>query len=61
MFYHGGIRARAGSKDTRPPIPATKDRPRRVDYEYERAGVVSVFMFTELLAGWRDERVDSEN
>ena len=25
-------------KETRPPVAATKARPRRVDYEYERAG-----------------------
>ena len=40
-------------KETRPPIPATKDRPRRVDYEYERAGTASLFVFCEPLAGWR--------
>ena len=39
--------------ETRQPIPATKDHPRRVDYEYERAGTASIFMFTEPLAGWR--------
>ena len=40
-------------KETRPPVPATKARPRRVDYEYERAGTASVFLFSEALAGWR--------
>jgi hypothetical protein len=40
-------------KETRKPIPATKDRPRRVDYEYERNGTASIFMFAEPLAGWR--------
>jgi hypothetical protein len=40
-------------KETRTPIPATKDHPRRVDYEYERAGTASVFLFCEPLAGWR--------
>ena len=40
-------------KDTRTPIPATKDHPRRIDYEYERAGVASLFLFCEPLAGWR--------
>jgi len=40
-------------KETRPPIAASKDRPRRVDYEYERAGTASIFMFTEPLLGWR--------
>jgi hypothetical protein len=41
-------------KETRVPIPATKRHPRRVDYEYERAGVASLFMFCEPLAGWRE-------
>src|ERR1700690_982022 len=40
-------------KETRVPIPATRKHPRRVDYEYERAGTASIFMFTEPLSGWR--------
>ena len=40
-------------KETRPEIPAAKDHPRRVDYEYERNGTASIFMFCEPLAGWR--------
>ncbi len=40
-------------KETRQAIPATKDRPKRVDYEYERNGTASIFMFAEPLAGWR--------
>ena len=40
-------------KETRTPIAATLNHPRRVDYEYERAGTASVFMFTEPLIGWR--------
>jgi hypothetical protein len=44
-------------KETRVPIPATKTHPRRVDYEYERAGTASLFMFCEPLAGWRCVRV----
>jgi hypothetical protein len=40
-------------RETRPPIAASKSRPRRVDYEYERAGTASIFLFTEPLAGWR--------
>ena len=44
-------------KETRAPIPATKDHPRRVDYEYERAGTASIFLFCEALAGWRQVRV----
>lgn len=44
-------------KETRVPIPATKTHPRRVDYEYERAGVASLFMFCEPLQGWRQVAV----
>jgi hypothetical protein len=44
-------------KETRVPIPATKDHPRRVDYEYERAGTASIFMFCEPLSGWRQVTV----
>jgi hypothetical protein len=44
-------------KETRKPIPATRKHPRRVDYEYERCGTASVFMFTEPLAGWRQVTV----
>ena len=40
-------------KEMRTPIPGTKKHPRRVDYEYERAGTASLFMFCEPLAGWR--------
>ena len=40
-------------KETRQPIAATKEHPARVDYEYERAGTASIFMFCEPLAGWR--------
>jgi hypothetical protein len=40
-------------KETRQPIVGTKTHPRRVDYEYERAGTASIFMFCEPLSGWR--------
>ena len=40
-------------KETREPIPATEDHPQRVDYEYERAGTASIFMFAEPLSGFR--------
>jgi hypothetical protein len=43
--------------ETRVPIAATKDHPRRVDYEYERAGTASIFMFCEPLSGWRQVAV----
>lgn len=44
-------------KETRVPIAATKQHAKRVDYEYERAGTASIFMFTEPLAGWREVAV----
>lgn len=44
-------------KEVRVPIPATKNHPRRVDYEYERCGTAAVFMFTEPLSGWRQATV----
>jgi len=40
-------------KETRVPIKATKEHARRVDYEYERNGTASIFMFAEPLAGYR--------
>ena len=40
-------------KETRVPIKATKTHGRRVDYEYERNGTASIFMFSEPLAGYR--------
>lgn len=44
-------------KETRVPMAATGKHARRVDYEYERAGTASVFLFTEPLSGWRNVRV----
>jgi hypothetical protein len=44
-------------KETRVPIPATRRHAKRVDYEYERAGTASIFMFAEPLAGWREVAV----
>jgi DDE superfamily endonuclease len=44
-------------KETRVPIPAARKHARRVDYEYERAGTASIFMFTEPLSGWRSVKV----
>ena len=40
-------------KETRLPIEAQPGRAERYDYEYERAGVANIFMFTEPLRGWR--------
>ena len=44
-------------KETVTPLKATAHHPKRVDYEYERAGTASIFMFTEPLAGWRQATV----
>ena len=32
-------------KESRQPIAATKNHPKRGDYEYERVGTASIFMF----------------
>jgi hypothetical protein len=40
-------------KETRLSIAATKDHGKRVDYEYERNGTASIFMFAEPLSGFR--------
>ena len=40
-------------KETRTPIKATQEHGKRVDYEYERNGTASIFMFAEPLAGFR--------
>ena len=40
-------------KETRTLILAIKDHLRRIDYEYERAGTASIFMFCEALSAWR--------
>lgn len=39
--------------EIRPSIRATQEHAKRVDYEYERAGMACLFMFTEPLSGWR--------
>jgi len=44
-------------KEKRVPIPASIKHPKQVDYEYERAGVASIFMFGEPLSGWRQVEV----
>jgi len=43
-------------RETRPPVPMKRGRPRRVDYEYERNGTANIFMLFAPLEGWR--RVD---
>ena len=40
-------------KDLRPPVPAKPGRIARRDYEYKRVAVVSAFLFTNPLQGWR--------
>lgn len=40
-------------KETRTPVPCAKGRPGRVDYEYQRNGTASVFVFVDPLRGWR--------
>jgi hypothetical protein len=39
--------------ETRVPIPAAQGHPERVDYEYERKGTASIFLFAEPLSGFR--------
>ncbi|MEM6353631.1 MAG: hypothetical protein AAF766_23010 [Cyanobacteria bacterium P01_D01_bin.14] len=43
-------------KEIARPIEATAKHPKRVDYDYERAGTASIFMFTEPLS-WRQATV----
>jgi hypothetical protein len=40
-------------RDARAPLPAAPGRPARVDYEYERGGVLNLFLGCEPLAGRR--------
>jgi hypothetical protein len=46
-------------REVRKPRPATNKHAQQIDYEYERAGTASIFMFTEPLAGWREVAVRS--
>lgn len=41
------------TRETRTPIPPRPGREARFDYEYERAGVASLFMLYAPLEGWR--------
>ena len=43
--------------ETRCSVPAAPGRPKRVDYEYERAGTANIFMFCEPHSGWREVQV----
>ena len=40
-------------EEVRTPVPAAPGRPKRVDYEYKRAGTANIFMFNEPQTGWR--------
>ena len=44
-------------KETRKKLAVEPGKPERVDYEYERNGTATNFMFTEPLAGWRKVNV----
>ena len=44
-------------RETRQPQGVRPGRARRIDYEYVREGVCTVWMFAEPLGGWRDVRV----
>jgi hypothetical protein len=43
-------------RQTRPPLPPCPGHPAREDYEYERGGVVNIFLFCDPVAGrrWTD-------
>lgn len=43
-------------QETRVPIAATRTHGKRVDYEYERNGTASIFMFAEPLSGFRQAK-----
>jgi len=47
-------------EEVKTPIAATREHPKRIDYEYKRAGVANVFMFAEPLAAWRQVSVRSK-
>ena len=43
--------------DVTPPLPMAPGVPAKEDYEYERRGVVNLFLVCEPLRGWRDVMV----
>ena len=47
-------------EEVRKIIPATRWHPKRIDYEYRRAGVANIFMFAEPLAAWRQVSVRTQ-
>jgi len=42
---------------SRLPLPMSRGRPKRIDYEYVRKGTCTLWMFVEPLGCWRDVRV----
>jgi hypothetical protein len=46
--------------ETRDPLPVTPGRPGRHDPEYERGGVVNLFLVCEPLRGWRQVRLSDQ-
>lgn len=44
-------------EDSRPGLPVSPGQPEKVDHEYIRHGVCSIWMFVEPLAGWRNVEV----
>ena len=42
------------------PLPRTRGRAKRVDYEYRRNGTVNVFVFVQPRGGWRMVRVTNQ-
>lgn len=44
-------------QETRSPLPALPGHPPRMDYEYERNGTATVFLFTEPLQGHRQVHI----
>lgn len=44
-------------KETRESVPAAPGRPARIDYEYERNGVGTIFMMVAPLLGWRQVEI----
>lgn len=45
--------------DVREPLPAQGERPKRIDYEYQRHGVANLFLFFAPLRGQRQVRVSN--
>ena len=46
--------------ETRQPLPAKPGCPERYDYEYQRKGTRNLFMFFQVLGGWRHVQVTQQ-